>query len=168
MREGFFIWEKCRNLNNKNRLRRLCINLPHTSGSPRIICWDFKNTNKETQKKASGQSSRRFCYTSVYSSVISADSSVCAVFAAAFSRFSESVRRSLSLSFLTKYKGRNASTATIDAARKILNGGVKPAADVSTSESPIISVINGPIIIGRSTLKHILTPWNLPSVPVGI
>lgn len=54
MREGFFIWKKCRNLNNKNRLRRLCINLPHTSGSPRIICRDFKNTNKETQKKSVG------------------------------------------------------------------------------------------------------------------
>lgn len=51
MREGFFIWKKCRNLNNKNRLRRLCINLPHTSGCPRIICRDFKNTNKKRKKK---------------------------------------------------------------------------------------------------------------------
>ena len=25
--------------------------MPHTSGCPRIICWDFKNTNKEIRKK---------------------------------------------------------------------------------------------------------------------
>ena len=77
--------------------------------------------------------------------------------------------RSLSASRATNTIGAIAITATIAAARKISNGGAIAPLSVGSNElMPIAIDMTGPMTMGTSTVKHMRTPWNLPSQPSGI